>query len=140
MAHSESLYETTLHLDFQGVLVLMIGSTLSLTTYTTCQPPSHRAVHHAVNLALGLSAAFATASPALGEAHLGRYRAALFALFGGGVFLLPVWRAWHEDATGLGVRYTFGTAFFNALGMGAYMVRVSEKAFGNLLILSSTGF
>ncbi|CAI4214802.1 unnamed protein product [Parascedosporium putredinis] len=77
MAHSESLYETTLHLDFQGVLVLMIGSTLSLTTYTTCQPPSHRAAHHAVNLALGLSAAFATASPALGEAHLGRYRAAL---------------------------------------------------------------
>ncbi|PKS07260.1 hypothetical protein jhhlp_005862 [Lomentospora prolificans] len=126
MAHSETLYQKTLQLDFQGVLILMTGSTLSMTTYTTCLSPAHRLAHHLVNLTLGLSASLATTSPALGEVHLGRYRAVLFALFGGGVFVLPIWWAWREDAVGLGVPFTLGTAFFNALGMGAYMIRVSS--------------
>jgi len=125
-SHSESVHERTLRLDFQGVLILMLGSTLSLTTYSTChRTTTRRLAHHAVNFALGISASLATGSSALGEAHLGRWRAVLFSLFGGGVFVVPVWWASGEDVEGLGVWYTLGTAAFNALGMGAYLAKVS---------------
>ena len=89
-----------------------------------------RAAYHAATAAHALTCAIATTHPRMGAVHLGTRRAVLYACFGVGSFLAPVMHGvWGLHGWDIQVRlggwYVVGTAVFNGIGMGAYVVKVS---------------
>lgn len=64
----------------------------------------------------------------MGAVHLGDRRAVLFAMFGCGSLVVPILEGvWEHGASvqaELGLLFVALTAFFNGIGMGAYIAKV----------------
>lgn len=131
MSHSPLVYDWGMKLDYQGILLLMWGSTIPLVYYSFPCRPDLQVVYWTTTTALAGLCSWATFHPNVGGPHLGHVRALLFAVFGLGSFLLPVThgllrhgRTEYADRTGLG--WIGVTALFNGIGVVIYAFKVQN--------------
>ncbi|KAK7959103.1 uncharacterized protein PG986_003957 [Apiospora aurea] len=142
MSHSPTVYARGMQLDFQGILLLMWGSTVPLAYYNfgddePCQPHAMQISTAAkaygfVTTALALLCSLATFHPGIGGPRLGPARAALFAAFGVGSFLVPLGhgaaaRGWDEQGRRLGLPWIGATVVCNGVGVAMYAFKIPEK-------------
>ncbi|KAI0599223.1 hemolysin-III channel protein-like protein Izh2 [Biscogniauxia sp. FL1348] len=136
MSHSEPWYTTGIKFDYQGILLLMWGSTVPLVYYSfPCEAASSSGVRPAywgATTALAALCSLATFHPAIGGPHLGHVRAALFGAFGFGSFLAPVAHgvlrfglAAQRERVGLG--WIGLTALCNGAGVVMYALKFPER-------------
>lgn len=134
MSHSERFYLLGMKLDIQGVLVLMWSATVPLIYYSfPGDEPSAASLRVAYHTAIGLLAAACSAAtllPQLSGPVLGPARAALFAAFGAGSFLVPVAHGvlkcgLRDQGERIGLPWIAATGVFNGTGAVAYMLKVS---------------
>lgn len=151
MSHSPTVYARGMQLDFQGILLLMWGSTVPLAYYHFGEQPwcrQHTTMHHisssslapvtatiygAVTTALALLCSLATFHPGIGGPRLGHARAVLFAAFGVGSFLVPVghgvWAyGWAAQSRRLGLPWIGVTVLCNGVGVVLYAFKVRTYA------------
>ncbi|KAK7953202.1 hypothetical protein PG988_013896 [Apiospora saccharicola] len=138
MSHSPTVYARGMQLDFQGILLLMWGSTVPLAYYHFGEPCRHMHISTAamtygvVTTALAMLCSFATFHPGIGGPRLGHARAVLFAAFGVGSFLVPVghgvWAyGWAEQSRRLGLPWIGLTVLCNGVGVVLYAFKIPEK-------------
>ncbi|KAK8096981.1 hypothetical protein PG999_012925 [Apiospora kogelbergensis] len=156
MSHSPTVYARGMQLDFQGILLLMWGSTVPLAHYSFGEPPCrggggggggnhlHTALSSSSSTAMtmyGLATtilaglcSLATFHPGIGGPRLGHARAVLFAAFGLGSFLVPVghgiWTyGWAEESRRVGLPWIGLTVACNGFGVLVYAFKLPEKWF-----------
>ncbi|KAI1494030.1 hemolysin-III related-domain-containing protein [Biscogniauxia mediterranea] len=133
MSHSEPWYATGIKLDYQGILLLMWGSTVPLVYYSfPCEEEVGRAAHWTATAALATLCSVATFRPAVGGPHLGHVRAALFGAFGLGSFLAPVAHGalrfgLAAQSARVGIPWIGLTALCNGAGVVAYALKFPER-------------
>ncbi|KAK8137056.1 hypothetical protein PG984_004996 [Apiospora sp. TS-2023a] len=138
MSHSPTVYARGMRLDFQGILLLMWGSTVPLAYYHFGEPCRHimqsasATTYGVVTTALAMLCSLATFHPGIGGPRLGHARAVLFAAFGVGSFLVPVghgiWAyGWAEQSRRLGLPWIGLTVLFNGVGVVLYAFKIPEK-------------
>ncbi|KAK7994934.1 hypothetical protein PG990_013707 [Apiospora arundinis] len=155
MSHSPTVYARGMQLDFQGILLLMWGSTAPLAYYSFGETPSWQGkggnyLHAASSSSLSSSTtmtiygvattvlaalcSLATFHPNIGGPRLGHARAVLFAAFGAGSFLVPiahgVWAyGWAEASRRVGLPWIGLTVACNGFGVLVYAFKIPEKWF-----------
>ncbi|KAI5924221.1 hemolysin-III channel protein-like protein Izh2 [Camillea tinctor] len=134
MSHSERWYITGIKFDYQGILLLMWGSTIPLVYYSfPCEESSGiRVVYWIATTALAALCSVATFHPAIGGPHLGHVRAVLFGAFGFGSFLAPVGHGilrfgLPEQSVRIGLQWIGLTALFNGAGVVLYALKFPER-------------
>ncbi|KAK7993956.1 transcription Factor IIF- Rap30/Rap74- interaction [Apiospora arundinis] len=158
MSHSPTVYARGMQLDFQGILLLMWGSTAPLAYYSFGETPSwqgdggnylHAAssssssssssattmtIYGVATTVLAALCSLATFHPNIGGPRLGHARAVLFAAFGAGSFLVPivhgVWTyGWAETSRRVGLPWIGLTVACNGFGVLVYAFKIPEKWF-----------
>lgn len=137
MSHSPFVYDWGVKLDYQGILLLMWGSTIPLVYYGFPCQLHLQVVYWTTTTALAGLCSWATFHPNIGGPRLGHIRALLFAVFGLGSFLLPVTHGLlrHEPAeyaARVGLGWIGLTALFNGVGVVAYAVKVQDPCFSRV--------
>ncbi|KAK8062977.1 hypothetical protein PG997_015074 [Apiospora hydei] len=131
MSHSPPVYARGMQLDFQGILLLMWGSTVPLAYYNFDINSSNDVRpgdHAARDPVLARHVPPGHRRPAPGP----RARAALFAAFGVGSFLVPLGhgaaaRGWDEQGRRLGLPWIGATVVCNGVGVVMYAFKIPEK-------------
>ncbi|KAI0020300.1 hemolysin-III channel protein-like protein Izh2 [Xylariomycetidae sp. FL0641] len=132
MSHSEPRYLLGIKFDYQGILLLMWGSTVPLAYYGfPCEPAVH-AAYWAATTVLAALCSVATFHPAIGGPHLGHVRAGLFGAFGLGSFVVPVAHGIRRyglevQSERVGLGWIGVTALCNAVGVVIYALKFPEK-------------
>ncbi|KAK8054697.1 hypothetical protein PG994_009764 [Apiospora phragmitis] len=147
MSHSPTVYARGMQLDFQGILLLMWGSTVPLAYYHfgfaddhPCQQRQQQqqsatataTTYGLATTALALLCSLATFHPNIGGPRLGPARAVLFAAFGAGSFLVPVGHGvlahgWAEQSRRVGLPWIGLTVVCNGFGVVMYAFKIPEK-------------
>lgn len=170
MSHSPTVYARGMQLDFQGILLLMWGSTAPLAYYSFGDTPSwqgddgnylHAAsssssssssssattmtIYGVATTVLAALCSLATFHPNIGGPRLGHARAVLFAAFGAGSFLVPivhgVWTyGWAETSRRVGLPWIGLTVACNGFGVLVYAFKVRTVVHVALSSLSPSPF
>lgn len=132
MSHSPFVYDWGMKLDYQGILLLMWGSTVPLVYYSFPCQLHLQVVYGTTTTALAGLCSWATFHPNISGPHLGHIRALLFAVFGLASFLLPVTHGLlrHEPAeytARIGLGWIGLTALLNGVGAVAYAFKVQDR-------------
>jgi adiponectin receptor len=129
MCHSEPVYRLGIQLDYQGILLLMWGSTVPLIYYSFPYDTQLQTSYWSAATALASLCSLATIHDSVGAPHLGHIRAALFSTFGIGSFLVPIAHGMLRDealvqSQRIGAVWIAVTVFFNGVGVVAYTFKV----------------
>lgn len=132
MSHSEAAYTLGIKLDYQGILLLMWGSTIPLAYYSFPCRTGLQVAYWMVDTVLAGLCSLATFHPAIGGPHLGHVRAVLFGSFGLGSFLVPIAHGivlygLTEQSQRVGLPWIVLTVFCNVSGGIPYALKVPEK-------------
>ncbi|ORY71499.1 hemolysin-III related-domain-containing protein [Pseudomassariella vexata] len=131
MTHSQPVYNLGVKLDYQGILLLMWGSTIPLIYYSFPCRNVLQASYWTATTALAGLCSFATFHPSIGGPYLGHVRAMLFGAFGLGSFLVPIAHGiliygFAEQSAKVGFAWIGVTVLSNATGVLAYGFKVPE--------------
>lgn len=129
MHHSQAAYAFGIQLDYQGIQLLMWGSTFPLIYYGFPCRTNVQVAYWTATTALAGLCSFATFHPSVGGPHLGHIRAILFGSFGFGSFLVPILHGvvqygLAEQSRKMGLGWIGFTVLFNATGVMAYALKV----------------
>ncbi|KAI1505730.1 hemolysin-III channel protein-like protein Izh2 [Biscogniauxia marginata] len=132
MPHSESWYITGIKFDYQGILLLMWGSTIPLIYYSFPCEIGIQVPYWITTTVLAVLCSVATFHPSIGGPHLGHVRAVLFGAFGFGSFLVPITHGvlkfgLVEQSQQIGLNWIGLTALFNGTGVILYAFKFPER-------------
>ncbi|KAK3326618.1 hemolysin-III related-domain-containing protein [Apodospora peruviana] len=132
MSHSASVYLLGMKLDFQGILLLMWGSTAPLIYYSFPCQTKLQATYFCLTTVLAVLCSVTTLWSRFSGPHVGHYRAALFGSFGGGSFLAPVVHGiavygYQTQSRRIALGWILRTVLFNGVGVVVYTLKFPEK-------------
>ncbi|KAH9904944.1 hemolysin-III channel protein-like protein Izh2 [Xylariomycetidae sp. FL2044] len=132
MSHSEAIYDLGIKCDYQGILLLMWGSTIPLVYYSFPCHHGLQTVYWTVTTVLAALCSLATFHPSIGGPHMGHVRAVLFGAFGFGSFLAPILQGimiagLAEQSRRIGLGWIGVTALCNGAGVITYAVKFPER-------------
>ncbi|KAK1753155.1 hemolysin-III related-domain-containing protein [Echria macrotheca] len=130
-SHSPQIYTLGLHLDFQGVIILMWSANIPLIFYSFPCIPSLRYTYFALITILALACSAFTFSPRFRDPHLRPLRAVTFGSLALSTFV-PVVHGilrygYETQSERVGLRWVVATLGFNTLGAVAYAFKFPEK-------------
>ncbi|KAI1335279.1 hemolysin-III channel protein-like protein Izh2 [Xylariaceae sp. FL0016] len=132
MCHSESWYLLGIKFDYQGILLLMWGSTIPLVYYSFPGETNIQVLYWIITTVLAGLCSLATFHPSIGGPHLGHVRAMLFGAFGFGSFLAPIAHGVlkygsAEQHERIGLSWIGLTAICNLTGVVFYAFKFPER-------------
>jgi predicted membrane channel-forming protein YqfA (hemolysin III family) len=130
MSHSAPVYLAGMKADFQGILLLMWGSTIPLIYYGFPCRPQLQVAYWAGTTTLAALCSAVTLLPRFSVPRMGNVRAALFGSFGLSSFVAPVVHGvlvygLAEQAGRIALPWVGLTVVCNGVGVTAYASKVS---------------